>query len=176
VSMLNATAPYRRTDHGFLRVPVVMPMVKVTVDSEGCLRFMLDREPYSADGALHRDDLKRVLNDIAADLGTPIRVEVHEADKTTFTDIITPAASASPRESTTVRSIRTARTAVGEIAGDGFIPNEEVAVAVVVAHQVAGTDGTARLRLPPALLAAHPGLVVLMGQISGTVLFSGGAA
>lgn len=72
--------------------------------------------------------------------------------------------------------MREAATSAGELSGDGFLPNEEVAVAVVVAHQVASTDGTARLRLPPALLEAHPGLVVFMGQESGTVIFSGGAA
>ena len=49
-------------------------------------------------------------------------------------------------------------------------------MAVVVAHQVASTDGTARLRLPPALLEAHPGLVVLMGKRSGAVAVSGGSA
>ena len=59
----------------------------------------LDREPYSADGALQRDDLQRLVDGIASDLGTPVRVEVHEADGSTFTDIITPRASSSRRPS-----------------------------------------------------------------------------
>ena len=172
MSMINASAPYRREDRSTMRVPVVMPLVEVTVDEEGFLAVLLDREPYSADGALQRDDLKRLLDDIATDLGTPIRVEVHEADDSTFTDIVAP-------DRPKLRMVKPAErpaTAIGEVAGSGFLPNEEVAVAVVVARQVAGTDGTARLRLPPALLEAHPGLVVLMGQTSGTVTVSGGAA
>ncbi len=63
---------------------------------------------------------------------------------------------------------------IGEVTDDGLLPDEEVAVAVVVAHQVASTDGTARLRLPPALLESHPGLVVFVGKRSGTVMVSGG--
>jgi hypothetical protein len=64
----------------------------------------------------------------------------------------------------------------GEIGGGGFFPDEEVAVAVVVAHQVAGSDGTARLRLPPALLAERPGVVFLLGRTSGTVAVNGAAS
>jgi hypothetical protein len=99
-------------------------------------------------------------------------VEVHEADGVTFTDIVTP--SVPPARP--LGRFKAATTSVGEVTGDGFTPNEDVAVAVVVAHQVANNDGTTRLRLPPALLAAHPGLVVLMGQTSGTVTVSRGGA
>lgn len=172
MSMINAAAPYRRDDRTTMRVPIVMPLVEVTIDKEGFLAVLLDREPYSADGALQRDDLKQVLDDIAADLGTPIRVEVHEMDDSTFTDIVTPDRPKQPA----VRPVRRVAASIGEVTGNGFLPNEDVAVAVVVAHQVASTDGTARLRLPPALLEAHPGLVILMGQKSGAVMVSGGAA
>jgi hypothetical protein len=172
MSMINSAAPYRRDDRQAMRVPVVLPLVEVEVDVQGSLTVTLDREPYSADGSLTRDDLKKVLDGIAADLGTAVRVEVREADKSTFTDIVTPDGP----KVRMVQPVREAITSVGDIAGEGFLPNEEVAVAVVVAHQLANTDGIARLRLPPALLEAHPGLVVLMGRRSGTVTVSGGAA
>jgi hypothetical protein len=64
----------------------------------------------------------------------------------------------------------------GEVGGAGFLPDEPVAVAVVVAHQVAGADGTARLRLPPALLADRPGVVFLLGRTSGTVAMNAAAS
>lgn len=172
MSLINAAAPYRRDDRQTVRVPVVMPLVEVDVDDQGYLTVTLDREPYSADRSLTRTDLRRVVDDIAADLDTPVRVEVREADQSSFTDIVTPRRP----QVQVVAPARRATPLVGEVAGDGFLPNEEVAVAVVVAHQVANTDGTARLRLPPALLEAHPGLVVLMGKKSGTVMVSGGAA
>lgn len=172
MSMINAAGPYRRDDRQAVRVPVVMPLVEVDVDKKGYLTVTLDREPYSADRSLTSDDLKRVLDDIAADLGTAVRVEVREADKSTFTDIVTPERP----KLQMVKPMRQATTSISEVAGEGFLPNEEVAVAVVVAHQVASTDGTTRLRLPPALLEAHPGLVMFMGKRSGTVMVAGGAA
>lgn len=172
MSMTSAAGSYRRDDHAAMRVPVVMPLVEVTVDQKGHLAVSLDREPYSADGALRREDLQRVLDDITADLGTPVRVEVHEADDSTFTDIVTPGR---PRLHV-VEPVKQAPVTVGEVAGDGFLPNEDVAVAVVVAHQTASREGTTRLRLPPALLEAHPGLLVLMGKKSGTVMVIGGTA
>lgn len=172
MSMLNAAAPYRRDDRSTLRVPVVMPLVEVTVDKDGCLTVLLDREPYSANGALQRDDLKRVLNEIAADLGTPVRVEVHEADDSTFTDIITPHRQVAVTAPTLER--KALASAFG-ISSEGFTAGEQVEVCIVVARQIADEDGTAQLRLPPALLAHHPS-VVLVGRSSGAVALSKGAA
>ena len=171
--MRSAAAPYRREERGSLRVPVVMPLVEVAVDDEGFSSVLLDREPYSADRSLPRDHLARVLEQIASDLGTPVRVEVHEADGSTFTDVITPHTPAPPEPSWTVP--RAALASAFGVAGEGFRVGEEVAICVVVARQLADQDGTARLRLPPALLAAHPD-VVLMGRTSGTVALSEGVA
>lgn len=171
MSMLNSAAPYRRDDRSTLRVPVVMPLVEVVVDKDGLLTVTLDREPYSADGALRREDLRRTLTDIAADLRTPIRVEVREADGTTFTDIITP----KQRNAEPVPAARRVLASAFGISGDGFTAGEEVEVCVVVARQVAADDGSTQLRLPPALLASHPD-VVLVGRTSGAVALSGGAA
>jgi hypothetical protein len=171
MSMLNSAAPYRRDDRSTLRVPVVMPLVEVVVDEEGLLTVTLDREPYSADGALRREDLRRTLTDITADLRTPIRVEVREADGTTFTDIITP----KQRDTERAPAARRVLASAFGISGDGFTAGEEVEVCVVVARQVAADDGSTQLRLPPALLACHPD-VVLVGRISGAVALSGGAA
>lgn len=163
--MLNSTTPYRREENGSLRVPVVMPLVEVAVDHEGNLDVRLDREPYSADGALHRSDLKSTLESIANDLGTPLRVEVREADGSAFTDIVTPG----PRPGRPPASKRTAP----EASVIDFLPDEEVSVAVVVARQRGG-NAARDPRIPPALLAAHRGDVVLVGRTSGAVRVLGG--
>ena len=172
MSLINAAAPYRRDDRQTVRVPVVMPLVEVNVDEQGYLSVTLDREPYSADRSLTRDDLKRVLDDIAGDLGTAVRVEVREADESTFTDIVTPGYR---------------RLQVIPAGARGHYLGRRGGRRRVSAQRggrgrrrgrASGrdTDGTARLRLPPALLEAHPGLVVLLGKESGTVTISGGAA
>jgi hypothetical protein len=172
-SLLHTAARY---DRATLRVPVVLPLVEVSIGKDGSVSVLLNREPYSVDGALTRDDLRRLLDDIAADLRTPVRVEVHEADDSTFTDIITPPhATPAPAPSPSIPSPRTVLASPFGIAGDGFAAGEEVSVCVVVARQVADADGITQLRLPPALLAEHP-IVVLIGRISGTVARSEGAA
>lgn len=179
MSMASAAAPYRRGDRQVVRVPVVMPLVDVVVDERGYLSVTLDREPYSSDGVLTRDDLPRVLDDIATDLGTAVRVEVRESDGSAFTDIITPrtrSVADAPPPAPAPPAALAARPALASafgICADGFTAGEPVEVCVVVARQVADEEGTARLRLPPALLDAHP-KVVLLGRSSGVVALSGG--
>ena len=157
--MLHTTAPYRRDDHGTLKVPVVMPLVEVVVNDDGNLDIRLDREPYAPDGTVTRNDLADVVKSMADDLGAPVRVEVHESDGNTYTDIVTPRPqSAEPR----------AADQAPAVAADGFLPDEEVSVAVILGRHRHGVDSLEK-RLPPALLAAHRGDVVLLGRTSGTV-------
>ncbi|MDI4643274.1 hypothetical protein K9U39_20550 [Rhodoblastus acidophilus] len=180
MSMLNGAASYRREDRVAQRVaqrvPVVMPLVDVQVDVDGTVAVRLDREPYATDTPLHREDLQRLLGKLATDLDTPIRVEVCEADGSTFTDIVSRVTrGTSPRTSPASHRLpdQTAGQMSGKTASGRFLPLEDVAVAVVVAHQTASEDGVANLRLPPALLEAHAGGLVLVGQQSGAVVISG---
>ena len=173
MSMLNSAAPYRRDERSTIRVPVVMPLVEVTVDADGYLAATLDREPYSADQALQRDDLQRLVDGIASDLASSVRVEVHEVDGSTFTDIVTP--EPRPANPSTKQVHGKALASAFGISGGGFTAGETVEVCVVVARRVADDEGTARLRLPPAVLADHPN-VVLVGRTSGAVALSHGAA
>lgn len=157
--MLNTTTPYRRDDHGTLKVPVVMPLIEVMINDDGYLDIRLDREPYAPDGAVTRRELGSIVESIADDLGAPVRVEVHESDGTTYTDIVTPEGRATEQ---------TVADQVPEPSPPAFLPDEEVSVAVILGRHQRGADSLER-RLPPALLAAHRGSVVLLGRTSGTV-------
>jgi hypothetical protein len=157
--MLNTTTPYRRDDHGTLKVPVVMPLIEVMINDDGYLDIRLDREPYTPEGAVTRPELGSIVESIANDLGAPVRVEVHESDGTTYTDIVTPDGRASEQ---------TAADQVPEASPSAFLPDEEVSVAVILGRHQRGGDSL-ESRLPPALLAAHRGNVVLFGRTSGTV-------
>jgi hypothetical protein len=148
-------------------VPVVLPVVRIEVDGGGLLQVTIDHEPYDvpdAQARRGRDALRTIVGDITRRLG-PVRVEVTESDGTVFTDIATPAdpSRAEPEQP------RPNMLCPGEVAGAGFLPEEEVAVAVIIAHQRAGHDGTARLRLPPAVLAGRQRRLVLLGRTSDTV-------
>ncbi len=177
MSMLNAAASYRREDRATprpaQRVPAVMPLVDVRVDVEGTVVVRLDREPYATDSQLHREDLQRLLRELATDLDTPIRVEVREADGSAFTDIVTPESPEVRLPDPPPPHTDPVDEVAGGTASGRFLPLEDVAVAVVVAHQTASEDGVASLRLPPALLEAHAGRLVLVGQQSGAVVVSG---
>jgi hypothetical protein len=173
MSLLHTSVPYRRDAPPPLRVPVLLPLVQVMVETDGHLTITVDREEYESE-PIERGDLGRVVDEFTSRLGAPVRVEVHEPDGSMFTDIVTPRQVEPDLSKQDVP--RAEACSRFEIAGDGFAPNEQVAIAVVVAHQVASKEGTARLRLPPALIAEHSGIVVLLGETSGTIAMYGGAA
>ena len=157
--MLNTTAPYRRDDHGTLKVPVVMPLIEVMINDDGYLDIRLDREPYSPEGAVTRRELGSIVEAVANSLGAPVRVEVHESDGTTYTDIVMPDGRDSGQA---------AADHLPEASQVDFLPDEEVSIAVILGRHQRGGDSL-ESRLPPALLAAHRGNVVLLGRTSGTV-------
>jgi hypothetical protein len=158
-------------------VPIVLPYVRVEVGSHGTLAVTVDREPYDMPrewARLGRRALPQILDAITSHRASPVRVEVTDGGST-FTDIVT--ASRRPTANPTPPprpSVAAPYAFIGEVIGSGFAPEEQVAVAVVVAHQAADDHGVAHLRLPPAVLATRPGLVVLLGTTSGTLALSGG--
>ena len=141
-------------------VPVVLPLVDVRISADGTATVTVDRVSYDSAAAVGRDGIQRVVSQIAADRG-PVRVRVTESDESVFTDVVLPASALGAPEVP-------AQPDFG-FAGEGFLPDEPVDVAVIVAHCAADADGRAVLRLPPALLARHGGTIVLLGRTSGTV-------
>jgi hypothetical protein len=146
-----------------MKIPVVLSVVHVAIDADGVMAVDVDGVPRDSEQSRTRGDLRTVIDEITSELGAPVRVEVREADGSTYSDIATPptpapaAAEASPTTSTP------------SLAGAGFQPGEEVALAYVVVRQNADADGKASLNLPPALLAATRGGLVILGMSSRTV-------
>jgi hypothetical protein len=157
-------------------VPVVLPFVEVWVAPGGRLTITVDREPYDIPANVvpaGRPALAHILDEITTRLASPVRVEVHETDSTTFTDIVTPR----PAPTTVVPEPAEAHPAPLPTRG-AFVPGEAVAVAVVITHAAADETGSAQVRLPAALMAKHRGAVLLVGRTSRTVAFTedGGVA
>ena len=147
-----------------MKVPVVLPIVRFDIDTEGRLEVSVDGQPHAEDRRLSREHLRSVLDEITTSLGTAVRVEVHEADGTTYSDIETPAVNAA-QDAVEPEP----ETATPALAGTGFRPGEQVALAYVVARQEADADGNAAINLPPALLTATRHGLVLLGLTSLTV-------
>ena len=147
-----------------MKVPVVLTIVRFDIDTDGRLEVSVDGQPHAEDRRLSRDDLRSVLAEITASLGTAVRVEVHEADGTTYSDIDTPEENA-----ITTAAEPEPEAATPALAGAGFRPGEQVALAYVLARQEADADGNAAINLPPALLSATRHGLVLLGLTSLTV-------
>lgn len=159
----------RRSSRPTPPVPVVLPLVEVWIAPGGKLTMTEDREPYDIPANVvpaGRPALARILDEITTRLASPVRVEVHETDGTTFTDIVTPR----PAPSTVVPEPAEAYPVPLPTRG-AFVPGEEVAVAVVVTHAAADDTGSAQVGLPAALMARYRGAVLLVGRTSGTVTF-----
>ncbi|MCL2611716.1 MAG: hypothetical protein FWD95_00615 [Nocardioidaceae bacterium] len=151
-----------------MKVPVVLSAVQVHIDAEGTLSVKLDGEPYAADRHLGRADLGALLDEITAARDTAVRVEVCEADGTTYADIATPPERPAPAGLPPTKEPSTVPRPHA-LAGAGFDPGEEVALAYVVTRQPADSDGHAAINLPPALLAATQGGLVMLGLTSQKV-------
>jgi hypothetical protein len=147
-----------------MKVPVVLNVVHVAIDSHGVLSVDVDGLPRDLGQRTTRGDLRAVIDEITTDLGVPVRVEVHEADGSTFIDIHTP-----PDHPAPAMQEPSPETATPSLAGAGFQPGEEVALAYVVVRQTADAAGNAALNLPPALLAATRAGLVMVGMSSHTV-------
>ena len=147
-----------------MKIPVVLSTVHIDIDTEGVLSVDIDGQPYATDWDLGRTDLRSLLDQITTELETAVRVEVRESDGATYADIATPVEPPPPAADDPSPIPRPPA-----LAGAGFHPGEEVALAYVVARQSADSDGRASINLPPALLAATRGGLVMLGLTSQTV-------
>lgn len=172
-------------------VPVVLPRVEVAIPDNGPITVTVDGTRLEPSTPLDRSTLRAHLVELARVRNTALQVRITEGHRPPFTDIVTPddAAPAGPSPSDVVRadtepepaaaaqadSAETFRVddvdgVVVGLTGDGFLPGEHVAFAVIVARNQAAEDGTASVRLPTALLQRRTGPFVLFGQTSGTLV------
>ena len=167
--------------------PAVLPHLVVTVHEPGTLTAAFDGTevpPPAAVGEWTRATLGVLLDTVTQDRTIAVRIEVREVDGTVFTDLINARRRATPTlrpdmpQSRRQRRARHSKTSpvLVEVTGDGFVPGEDIAVAVIVAHTDATGTGAARALLDRRQLdsllpeGTGSGEVVLYGRISGTVV------
>ena len=156
-------------------VPVSIPLVVLDVREDGTVTVTIDGKPLAPEPfapPLRRSSFGQIIDRATNDRTTAVRVEVREADGTSFTDII------APRRRTTQAKPEAEQPVSGPaflaVEGDGFVPGEDVAIAVISGHTDAAGTGTARTLVNPAQLSADAsgGIVevLLFGRVSGTVV------
>lgn len=190
------TAHALRRTTAAIRVPAVLPVITMTISADGTMTVAVDGTPFEPPrfGApWTRASFAEVIDTVLLAHGSPVRVVVHEADGTVFTDLITrplqgsvatsappqvrDAGSSAPAEPLAAPAalidatplVEPPRVVYGE---EGFLPGEEVALAIIVRHIKASADGSARSLLEPGLCrVTAEGEIVLVGRISGTCVF-----
>ncbi|OSM44572.1 hypothetical protein [Nesterenkonia sp. PF2B19] len=165
------------------QTPVLLPHVVITVAENGALDVTVDGAPFpppQQDSAWTRGTFGELMDAVTSDRTITVRIEVRESDGTVFTDLIrarkpTPAerAETKPPEPRGKHTTTKHTAELMEVTGEGFIPGEDIAVAVVVAHTDATGTGHARAlidtgQLAP-VLAGGTEEVLLLGRVSGTL-------
>ncbi|WP_150460628.1 hypothetical protein [Nesterenkonia ebinurensis] len=169
--------------------PVVLPHAVITAAETGALDVAVDGTPFPppAEGSgWTRATFGALLDAITEDRRVAVRIEVREADGSVFTDLIharnpTPPSPVEPEEGKSetprgrqAKSRRKKRAELVEVTGEGFVPGEDVAVAVVVSQTDATGIGHARALLDTiqfkSALRDGTGEVVLLGRVSGTAV------
>lgn len=168
-------------------VPPVLPVVTMTVQADATLRVVVDGEPFGPPTFAppwQRHSLAQIISEVVEQRHSPVRVVVNELDRTVYTDILTaPLHPASLEQSPSELPPASAEhddPARDEAEpphphalqnGEGFVPGEEVAVAVIVRHTRAGREGAARALIESGLLDLSPTHeVILLGRVSGTCI------
>ena len=173
-----------------IHVPPVLPVISMTIATDGTMAVAVDGVPFEPPQfgpAWVRSSFAAVIDTVMEERGSPVRVLVYETDGTVFTDLVTrplqgsftPNAQPHTREDELAKRTHIAdafidavplipppHAALGE---EGFLPGEDVAVAIIVRHTKASADGSARALLEPGVCqCSADGEVVLVGRTSGT--------
>lgn len=148
-------------------VPAVLPQILLEAVSPDSLVVTVNGDRLTAT-PIRRDEIAQAVTELVTQLGTPTRVEVREMDGSVHADILTPPPPPSPFAPPANLSATPAPTTLLEFPGGGFVPGEDVALALILRHSSAGPDGTARALLDRGEKPTITGEVILLGRISGT--------
>lgn len=149
-------------------MPAVLPLIVIESLPSGLLVATVNGDRL-AGTPFQREVLGATITELVRLLGVPTRVEVHQPDGTVHADIIRPepprSVFAPPPEPLRAPPPLPQLRAFDAF---GFVPGEDVALAVILTHSSAGPDGRARALLDPNASLDAVAEVVLIGRISGT--------
>lgn len=159
-------------------VPVTISTVVLRVHADGTVTASVGGEaldpPKGAPG-WRRSSFGHIIDQSSNNRAISVRVEVHEADGAIFTDLV-PARSRKTRaraEPKHAHGKPPSGQALCTIGGDGFVPGEKVAIAVITGHTDAARTGSARAvidRRSPGVEDSGGVEVMLFGRVSGTTI------
>lgn len=164
------TPPSTPAPEGRSTVPAVLPQILLEEVAEDRLIVTVNGDKLAAT-PITRAQITSTLTELVARFGSPTRVEVRELDGSIHADILTPppprSAFAPPE---TEAQVPVAVPSLAEFTGQGFVPGEDVALALIIRHTSAAPDGNARALLDLDERPRMTGEVILFGRISGTLV------
>lgn len=153
--------------------PVSIPTVVLTVQTNGTVSATMDGIvlPPPANTVWRRSSLPDIIDQATEHRTVAVWIEVRETDGSSFTDLVPALATPTPGSSDVAprRGPRHAKEpALHEVHAEGFLPGEDVAIALVTGHTDATGHGLARALIDTT---DHPEgcEVILVGRISGTM-------
>lgn len=158
---------------------VELPRAIITVGEIGAVSATLDGvefPPRAPAETWSRAQFGELLDALTLRRKRTVRIEVHESDGTVFTDIIhakllkhgdQEAELVPPAGPQSRRARRRTPPLLLEISGSGFIPGEDITVAIPVTSAEGNSTGEARAVIDLSQLATE---VMLIGHISGRIV------
>lgn len=167
-------------DQQYESAPVSLPLALITVGEMGAVTATLDGDdfpPAPFAPPWTRADFGALLDALTEHRSRTIRIEVRESDGSVFTDIIkaqrpttTPAPAAEAQTPSATRRARRGRDPrLVEVTASGFIPGEDITVAITVTGTEGDGHGNARTLIDLDLITDHDTAAVFIGDISGHV-------
>lgn len=157
--------------------PVSLPLVVITVGDMGVVTVTLDGDdflppPFAPPWS--RANFGGLLDALTEHRTRTVRVEVRESDGSVFTDIIEARRRSTPQPETAPqappesrRARRSKEPRLVEITATGFVPGEDITVAVIVTGTEGDRQGNARAVIDLDQLTSHVAEAALIGDISG---------
>ncbi|MGF3055419.1 hypothetical protein [Microbacterium sp. YY-01] len=156
--------------------PVSLPLAVITVGDMGVVTVSYDGDdflppPFAPPWT--RASFGTLLDALTEHRSRTIRIEVRENDGTIYTDIIearrktTATEPVEPPQPETRRARRSKQRRLIEFRGSGFVPGEDITVAVVVTGTESDRQGNARALIDLDQIGEHVTEAVLIGDVSG---------
>lgn len=142
------------------------------------MRVTLDGQefpPTGPEAKWSRARFGELLDALSAHRTRTVRVEVREYDGSVFTDIVhatrreRTAAEAPPPNATRRARHRSTHQLI-EVRGSGFIPGEDVTIALAVSSTEGAADGTARAVVDLSQITDQNAEILLIGRVSGVIV------
>lgn len=154
-----------------------LPFADIRVDERGAMHVTLDNRdfpPPDLGPKWNRARFGELLDALSEHRTRTVRVEVHEYDGSVFTDIVHATRSGQvadePRPSSSRRARHRTAHQLIELHGTGFIPGEDVTVALTLSSAEGSADGTARAVIDLSQISDQNSEILLIGRISGVIV------